>query len=72
MDPVQFLSQPPILAGEQYLVHANVSEPTILQCAMPEMSILTGLLEIISNCPKASRRRSLPWLNGSPRSQNAL
>ena len=31
MDPVQFLSQPPVLAGEQYFVHANVSEPTVLQ-----------------------------------------
>ncbi len=31
MDPVQFLSQPSILAGQQYLVHANESEPTILQ-----------------------------------------
>jgi len=31
MDPVQFLSRPPVMAGEQYLVHANVSEPTILQ-----------------------------------------
>ena len=31
MDPVEFLSQPPVLAGEQYVVHANLSEPTILQ-----------------------------------------
>ena len=31
MDPVQFLSQPSILAGQQYLVHASLSEPTILQ-----------------------------------------
>jgi transglutaminase-like putative cysteine protease len=31
MDPVQFLSQPSILSGQQYLVHANLSEPTILE-----------------------------------------
>jgi transglutaminase-like putative cysteine protease len=31
MDPVQFLSQPSILSGQQYLVHANLSEPTIQQ-----------------------------------------
>jgi transglutaminase-like putative cysteine protease len=31
MDPVQFLSEPPVMAGEQYYVHANVSEPTIIQ-----------------------------------------
>ena len=31
MDPVQFLSRPPVMSGEQYFVHANVSEPTITQ-----------------------------------------
>jgi transglutaminase-like putative cysteine protease len=31
MDPVQFLSEPPIKSGEQYLVHANVIGPTIVQ-----------------------------------------
>jgi transglutaminase-like putative cysteine protease len=31
MDPVQFLSEPPVMAGEQYLVHANVIGPTIAQ-----------------------------------------
>jgi transglutaminase-like putative cysteine protease len=30
-DPVQFLSEPPVRAGENYSVHANVYEPTILQ-----------------------------------------
>jgi transglutaminase-like putative cysteine protease len=30
-DPVQFLPEPPVMAGEQYTVHANVSQPTILQ-----------------------------------------
>ena len=31
MDPIQFLSDPPVLAGEQYDVRANEYEPTILQ-----------------------------------------
>jgi transglutaminase-like putative cysteine protease len=31
MDPVQFLSEPPVMSGEQYLVHANVIGPTIVQ-----------------------------------------
>ncbi|MGD0752077.1 MAG: transglutaminase-like domain-containing protein [Anaerolineales bacterium] len=31
MDPVEFLSEPPVMSGEVYLVHANVSGPTILQ-----------------------------------------
>ena len=31
MDPVQFLPTPPLTAGEQYSVRANVSEPTIHQ-----------------------------------------
>ena len=31
IDPVLFRSDPPVSAGEQYLVHANVYEPTIIQ-----------------------------------------
>ncbi len=31
MDPVQFLPNPPLLAGKQYSVRANEYEPTILQ-----------------------------------------
>ena len=31
MDPVEFLSDPPVTSGEKYLVHANVSGPTVLQ-----------------------------------------
>jgi transglutaminase-like putative cysteine protease len=31
VDPVEFLSNPPVMSGEKYLVHANVSGPTVLQ-----------------------------------------
>jgi len=31
LDPVEFLSEPPVMLGEKYIVHANVSEPTIVQ-----------------------------------------
>ena len=31
LDPVQFLPKPAVNSGEEYLVHANMSEPTILQ-----------------------------------------
>ena len=31
LDPVEFLSEPPVMLGEKYSVDANVSEPTILQ-----------------------------------------
>ena len=31
VDPVEFLSTPPVMSGEKYLVHANVSGPTVLQ-----------------------------------------
>jgi transglutaminase-like putative cysteine protease len=31
LDPVHFLAEPPVMAGEQYSVRANVSEPTIHQ-----------------------------------------
>jgi len=31
MDPVEFLSEPPVMSGEEYFVQANVSGPTILQ-----------------------------------------
>jgi transglutaminase-like putative cysteine protease len=31
MDPIQFRSDPPVLADEQYFVHANVYKPTIVQ-----------------------------------------
>jgi len=30
-DPVEFLSEPPVKAGEKYSVHANVYEPTIIE-----------------------------------------
>ncbi|MGD0879143.1 MAG: transglutaminase-like domain-containing protein, partial [Anaerolineales bacterium] len=31
LDPLEFLSTPPVMSGEKYLVHANVSGPTVLQ-----------------------------------------
>ncbi len=31
VDPVEFLSEPPVMSGEKYLVHANVTGPTVLQ-----------------------------------------
>ena len=31
LDPIEFLSEPPVMLGEKYSVDANVSEPTILQ-----------------------------------------
>ena len=30
LDPVQFLSEPPVMAGEKYFVHASLADPTIL------------------------------------------
>ncbi len=73
MDPVQFQPDPPVLAGEQYFVHADVYRSNHRSSsATPERSILTGSPATICNCPITSRRRSLPWPNGSLRAPRHL
>jgi len=57
MDPVQFLSDPPVMSGEEYFVHANVSEPTILQlrdagATYPDW-VTANYLQLPNNLPPA-------------------
>jgi len=57
MDPVQFLSEPPIMSGEEYFALANVSEPTILQLrdagdTYPDW-VTANYLQLPNNLPPA-------------------